>query len=71
MATSASPYDPLFYPLHAYIDYLFTQWQANHPNVQVVLFEYNRKVVKLVSNSDFTGFSVATLHLGETTLRLV
>ena len=35
MATSACAYDPLFYPLHAYIDYLFAQWQRRNPDTEV------------------------------------
>ena len=35
LATSACAYDPLFYPLHAYIDYLFSQWQQQNPDAQV------------------------------------
>ena len=37
MATSSAAYDPLFYSIHAFIDYLFDQWQEKHRDVQVGL----------------------------------
>jgi len=35
MGTSSAAYDPAFLPIHAYIDYLFAQWQKKHPEVTV------------------------------------
>ncbi|XP_050390067.2 uncharacterized protein LOC126809496 [Patella vulgata] len=32
MATSSSPYDPVFYAIHAYIDMLYWSWQKRHDN---------------------------------------
>nr|XP_039253790.1 uncharacterized protein LOC120330882 isoform X1 [Styela clava] len=31
MATSMKAYDPLFYTVHAFVDYLFLTWQKMHP----------------------------------------
>ena len=36
MATAGSVYDPVFLPIHAFIDFLFWQWQERHPTA---LFE--------------------------------
>lgn len=32
MMTSSSPYDPVFYPIHAYIDMLYWTWQQKNQN---------------------------------------
>ena len=32
MMTSSSPYDPVFYAVHAYVDMLYWTWQQREPN---------------------------------------
>ena len=32
MMTSSSPYDPVFYAIHAYVDMLYWTWQQREPN---------------------------------------
>lgn len=33
MVLSTRAYDPLFYSIHAYIDYIFMLWQEKHPGI--------------------------------------
>ncbi|GGV32839.1 tyrosinase MelC2 [Streptomyces spectabilis] len=47
MATGASPNDPVFWLHHAYVDRLWTQWQARHPNSPYLPAAGTRDVVDL------------------------
>lgn len=47
MATGASPNDPVFWLHHAYVDKLWTQWQARHPDSPYLPASGTRDVVDL------------------------
>ena len=68
--TSSGAYDPLFLPVHAYIDYLFTQWQERNPEIQVekifflkIAFTFLNNDVQSIGVTDAILFCLLIMRL--------
>ncbi len=70
-----SPMDPVWYPLHAFVDVLYTSWQLRHPDIADTLYgtltavnlppSENATLESIVPDADYLSALFGDLTIGE------